>query len=89
VLTLVKFLLEHASVLENVVIQVKNQKSQQDLGVVSSRMLLEVAQGLQRFHRASKHAAVLLSYREEEEEKRQKEAVRVTTKCIHVGHMDD
>ncbi|XP_030476190.2 F-box/LRR-repeat protein At5g02910-like [Syzygium oleosum] len=88
VLMMVKFLLGHASVLENMVIRVKNRKSQKDLEVVDSGKLLEVARWLQSYHRASKHAAVILNYLEEVHTKWKKKGARVTTKCLHIDHKD-
>ncbi|XP_056158473.1 F-box/LRR-repeat protein At5g02910-like [Syzygium oleosum] len=83
-LLLVKFLLGHASVLGNMVIKVKSHE--QDLESVDSLKLLEVARRLQSYHKASRDAAVILNYLEEVPQKRRKKGVRVTTKCLHIGH---
>ncbi|KAI6705714.1 hypothetical protein NL676_008676 [Syzygium grande] len=80
VFTLVKFLLEHALVLEDMVIKVMNES--QHLEVVGSRKLHEVARRLQRYHRESKHAAVIINYLEEEHGKRQMK------EHICIGHKD-
>ncbi|XP_056158475.1 F-box protein At5g03100-like, partial [Syzygium oleosum] len=84
VLLLVKFLLGHASVLGNMVIKVKSHE--QYLESVDSFKLLEVARRLQSYHKASKDVAVILHYLEEVPQKRQMKGVRVTTKCLHIGH---
>ncbi|XP_030513685.2 F-box protein At5g03100-like [Rhodamnia argentea] len=76
VLVLVKFLLGHASILENMVIKVKSERE-----VVDSDILLEVAQRLQSCYRASKHAAVILNYMEKGVGKRW----NITT-CLRIGN---
>ncbi|XP_030441631.2 F-box protein At5g03100-like [Syzygium oleosum] len=76
VLLLVKFMLGHASILENMVIKVKSKRE-----VVDSHRLLEVARRLQSLHSASKHAAVILNYLEEGLEKQW----NITTKCLCIG----
>lgn len=72
-LTLAKFLLGHAFVLEDMVIKVMN--GSQHLKAVGSHELHKVARRLQCYHRASKHAVVTLNYLEEEYGKRWKKGV--------------
>jgi len=81
---LINFLIEHAFVLKNIIIKVKNHNLQEDqnLEVVDSCKLLEVTQRLQKCRRASRHAAMIFNYLEQAHEKGQKKAVRVTNKMF-------
>ncbi|XP_030439892.2 uncharacterized protein LOC115661834 [Syzygium oleosum] len=80
VLMLVKFLFEHAFMLENIVIKGENRNSQEDhdLEVVDSCKLLEVTRRLQKCHRTSRHARKRVW-------KAQKKGVRVTAKCLSIS----
>lgn len=80
-LTLVKFLLGQASVLENMIMN-RNHKSPEDLEVVESNKLLEVVQRFQSYHRASQHAAIILNYLEEELGREWNKGDRVKTKMF-------
>ncbi|XP_039169590.1 F-box protein At5g03100 [Eucalyptus grandis] len=74
VLMLVKYLLGHASVLENMVINITSCK------------LLEVARLIQSYDRASEHAAVILNCLEDGLGKQRHEGGRVTTKCLCIDN---